>query len=357
MTLATGLTWPTALALAATFATALAFGLGLTPVAARWSRRVGLLDAPRPGEVQRLAIPRAGGHGIYLAFCAAVLLSLVLVPRDAEEGRRVVGLLLGIVVLVPLAVWDDFRRLGALPQLLGQVLVAFIPVAFGVTISSISNPFGPPPFGGVILLPAWVAVPATVAWLVLLMNAMNWLDTMDGLAGGVGAIAAVILFIVCLSLRQSTIAFLPLALAGACLGFVPYNFNPARVFMGTTGSMFLGYTLGVIAIIGGAKIASTMLVLGVPVLDAILVIVQRTLAGRHPWRGGDNAHLVHRLLGIGLTQRKIALLVYAICALFGWLATSLIRTEKFIAFAALAIVLAALVFYVRFRGSGSRLPA
>jgi UDP-GlcNAc:undecaprenyl-phosphate/decaprenyl-phosphate GlcNAc-1-phosphate transferase len=357
MSAVTGLTGPTSFALAGTFATALALSLGLTPLAAGWSRRVGLVDAPRPGELQREVIPRAGGHGIYLAFCAAVLLSLALAPRDAEEGRRVAGLLLGIVVLVPFAVWDDFRRLGALPQLAGQILVACIPVAFGVTISSISNPFAPPPFGGVLLLPTWVAVPATVAWLVLLMNAMNWLDTMDGLAGGVGAIAAVILFIVCLSLRQSTIAFLPLALAGACLGFVPYNFNPARVFMGTTGSMFLGYALGVIAIIGGAKIASTMLVLGVPVLDAILVVVQRTLAGRHPWRGGDNAHLLHRLYGVGLTQRKIALLVYAICALFGYLATTLIRTEKLIALGALAVVIGALVFYVRFRGSGSRLPA
>jgi UDP-GlcNAc:undecaprenyl-phosphate GlcNAc-1-phosphate transferase len=352
----TGLPAATALALSGTFALALGLGLVLTPLAARWSRRVGLVDAPRPGEVQRMAVPRAGGHGIYLSFCVAVLVSLALVPRDPAELGRITGLLLGLVLLVPFAVWDDFRRLGAMPQLVGQVLVALVPVAFGVTISSISNPFAPPPFGGVLLLPAWVAVPATVAWLVLLMNAMNWLDTMDGLAGGVGAIAAVILFVVCLSLRQSTIAFLPLALAGACLGFVPYNFNPARVFMGTTGSMFLGYALGVVAIIGGAKIASTMLVLGVPVLDSLLVITQRTLAGRHPWRGGDNAHLVHRLLGIGLTQRKIALIVYSICALFGYLATSLIRTEKLYAFGALAVVLGALIFYVRFRGSSS-LPA
>jgi UDP-GlcNAc:undecaprenyl-phosphate GlcNAc-1-phosphate transferase len=357
MTVVTDMPLSTSFALAATFATALALSLSLTPLAARWSRRVGLVDTPRPGEMQRDTVPRAGGHGIYLSFVVAVLLSLVLVTRDADEGRRVAGLLLGVALLVPFAVWDDFRRLGALPQLVGQILVACIPVAFGITISSISNPFAPPPFGGVFLLPPWVAIPATVAWLVLLMNAMNWLDTMDGLASGVGAIAAVILFVVCLSLRQSTIALLPLALAGACLGFVPYNFNPARVFMGTTGSMFLGFALGVIAIIGGAKIASTMLVLGVPVLDAILVVVQRTLAGRHPWRGGDNAHLLHRLHGIGLTQRKIALLIYAICALFGYLATTLIRTEKLIALGALAVVIGSLIFYVRFRGSNSRLPA
>jgi UDP-GlcNAc:undecaprenyl-phosphate GlcNAc-1-phosphate transferase len=332
-----------------TFALALAGGLVFTPLAARWSRAVGLVDRPRPGEVQRAATPRAGGHGIYLPFVIAVLVSLAIAPREPAELSRVVGLLLGVAALVPFAVWDDFKRLGPLPQLAAQLLVATIPVLFGVTINSISNPFAPPPFGGQILLPVWVAVPATIAWLVLMMNSMNWLDTLDGLAGGVGAIAGIILFLVSYSLRQSTIALLPLALGGACLGFMPYNFNPARVFMGTTGSMFIGYALGVVSIVGGAKIASTMLVLGVPVLDALFVILQRTLAGRSPFHGGDNAHLVHRLLGVGMSQRTIALLVYAICGLFGWLATSLIRTEKFYAFGALAVVLVALVVYVRLR--------
>jgi UDP-GlcNAc:undecaprenyl-phosphate/decaprenyl-phosphate GlcNAc-1-phosphate transferase len=340
-----GLTWQ----MAATFLVALAGGLSLTPLAMRWSRAAGLVDTPRPGEIQGAPTPRAGGHAIYLSFAGATLLSLALAPRDPGEMQRITGLLLGLALLVPFAVWDDFKRLGALPQLIGQLLVAAVPVLFGVSINSVSNPFAPPPFGGQILLPDWIAIPATIVWLVLMMNSMNWLDTMDGLAGGVGVIASIILFLVSLSLQQSTISLLPLALAGACLGFMPYNFNPARVFMGTTGSMFIGYALGVISIIGGAKIASTMLVLGVPVLDAIFVILQRSLAGRSPWRGGDNAHLVHKLLGVGLSQRAIALLVYAICALFGWLATSLIRTEKFYAFGALAIVLISLVAFVRLR--------
>ncbi len=342
--------------MAATFVVALAGGLLLTPLAMRLSHATGLVDAPRPGEVQRIATPRAGGHAIYLSFVVAVVLSLALAPRDPAELRRIAGLLLGLVLLVPFAVWDDFKRLHALPQLAAQLLVAAVPVAFGVSISSVSNPFAPPPFGGQLPLPVWIAIPATVAWLVLMMNSMNWLDTMDGLAGGVGVIASVILFLVSFSLHQSTISLLPLALAGACLGFMPYNFNPARVFMGTTGSMFIGYALGAIAIIGGAKIASTMLVLGVPVLDAIFVILQRSLAGRSPWRGGDNAHLVHKLLGVGLSQRTIALLVYAMCGLFGWLATSLIRTEKFYAFGALAAVLFALVVFVRLRDPQAAAP-
>lgn len=347
-----GLTWQ----MAATFGVAFVASLLLTPLVARWSVGLGLVDQPRPGELQRKPIPRAGGHAIYFSFVLATLASLAVAPRQPSETHRVVGLLVGVALLVPFATWDDFKRLGPLPQLVAHLLVATVPVLFGVTLNSVSNPFGPPPFGGQIVFPVWIAVPATIAWIVLMINSMNWLDTMDGLAGGVGGIAAVILFFVSVSLRQSTIALLPLALAGACLGFVPYNFNPARVFMGTTGSMFLGFALGVISIIGGAKIATTVLVLGVPVVDAVLVILRRSMAGRSPWRGGDNAHLVHRLLGVGLTQRQIALLVYAICALFGWLATSLIRTEKFYAFGAFAVVLGALVYYVRFR-SHTRVPA
>ena len=335
--------------LATTFLVAVATAGVLTPVAMRWSVATGLVDHPRPGEVQRTSVPRAGGHAIYLAFIAAVAFSLVIAPREEREWIRLAGLVAGIAVLVPFAVWDDFRRLGPFPQLLAQVLCATVPVLFGVTMSSISNPLAPPPFGGQIPLPAWVAVPATIIWLVLMMNSMNWLDTMDGLAGGVGAIASVFLVVVCIGLRQETIALLPVALAGACLGFIPYNFHPARVFMGTTGSMFLGYALGVIGLIGGAKLASTMLVLGVPVLDAVLVIVQRVAGGRSPFRGGDNAHLVHQLRMAGLGTRQIALLIYALCALCGVMATALVRVEKFYAFGALILAVAGLFAFVRVR--------
>jgi UDP-GlcNAc:undecaprenyl-phosphate GlcNAc-1-phosphate transferase len=254
-----------------------------------------------------------------------------------------------MAVLVPFAVWDDFRRLGPFVQLVAQLACATVPVLFGITMNSISNPLAPPPFGGQIPLPEWVAIPATITWLVLMMNSMNWLDTMDGLAGGVGAIASVFLVVVCVGLDQGSIALLPAALAGACLGFIPFNFHPAKVFMGTTGSMFLGYALGVIGVIGGAKVASTMLVLGVPVLDAILVIVQRLAGGRSPFHGGDKAHLVHQLRLAGLGTRQVALLVYALCALCGVMATALVRLEKFYAFGALALALAGLFAFVRVR--------
>jgi UDP-GlcNAc:undecaprenyl-phosphate GlcNAc-1-phosphate transferase len=337
------------LPIAATFAVALASAGFLTPAAMRWSVFVGLVDHPRAGEEQQMSVPRAGGHAIYIAFVIGILASLGMIGRDDREWVRLAGLAAGVAVLIPFAVWDDVRRLGPFVQLVAQFACATIPVLFGITMNSISNPLAPPPFGGQIPLPEWVAVPATIVWLVLMMNSMNWLDTMDGLAGGVGAIASVFLVVVCVGLDQWTIALLPAALAGACLGFIPFNFHPARVFMGTSGSMFLGYALGVIGVIGGAKVASTMLVLGVPVLDAILVIVQRLVGGRSPFHGGDKAHLVHQLRLAGLGTRQIALLVYALCAICGVMATALVRLEKFYAFGALALALAGLFAFVRVR--------
>ena len=283
-------------ALAIVFATSLVVGLVLTPVAARVGRRVGLLDRPRSGEVQQDALPRSGGYALAIAFLAGIAVSLLLVPHFPEEQRRVVGLIVGSLLLVPVALLDDIKRLSALPQLVAQITLALLATAFGITIASVSNPLAPGPFGSPIMLPALLVVPITVVWLVSLINTVNWLDTMDGLAAGVGAIAAGVLVLLSLSLGQVSVALLPAALAGACLGFIPYNFNPARVILGTSGSMLIGYALGVLSIIGGAKIAATVLVLGIPIVDVALVIWQRSRAGRSPMRGGDGA------LGLSLRE-------------------------------------------------------
>jgi UDP-N-acetylmuramyl pentapeptide phosphotransferase/UDP-N-acetylglucosamine-1-phosphate transferase len=160
-----------------------------------------------------------------------------------------------------------------------------------------------------------------------------------------------VLFLRSYELEQYAIAVLPLALVGACLGFLPYNFNPARVFAGSGGSYFLGYALAILAIIGGAKIATALMVLGLPILDTAVVILRRLLAGRSPFRGGDNAHLVHRLAQNGYSIRRIALLIYAFCALTGFLALALSGVIKLYLFAAVVLVFlgAAVVLAVRTR--------
>ena len=253
--------------------------------------RAGIVDRPRPGELQRWPRARTGGYGIVAAFLVGVGLSLVLMPRgDSDEAARLLGFAVGLAVVLPVALLDDRLRLGPRPQLLGQVLAAALPIPFGLYITDVSGPWGQ-----ILPLPILVAIPFTVVWVVGMINTLNWLDTVDGLAGGTAAIAAAILLWRSLDLGQYSVAVLPLALLAACLGFLAFNFNPARVFMGTSGSMFLGYALAMLAIFGGAKIATALMVLGIPILDTALVIVQRVVAGRSPFQGGDNAHLSHRL--------------------------------------------------------------
>jgi UDP-N-acetylmuramyl pentapeptide phosphotransferase/UDP-N-acetylglucosamine-1-phosphate transferase len=350
------------------FGVAFVAALICVPLAAAVGLAVGgtLVDHPRPGEVQRRPISRVGGYGLVAAFFIGLIAGLPILNGAADrfladgnlvgldimltEYRKWVGLALGAALLLPFAAWDDARRLPPLPQLIAQLGCAAIPIAFGVRLTTISNPlpFGPDPFNLGILV-----IPATVIWIVGMINTMNWLDTMDGLAGGVALISAAVLVAASLikrdglTERQDTVAVLSVALAGSCLGFLVYNFPPARIFMGTSGSMFLGYALGVISIIGGAKIATAVLVLGLPILDTAFVILRRLAAGRSPMQGGDGAHLVHRLLSSGLKVRQITLLVYTVTALFGALSVLFVREQRIIAFAALVIVVGAVIVFAQ----------
>lgn len=291
-----------------TFATSVA----LTPLVRRVGMRLGMVDRPRPGELQRWVVARTGGYALIGAFAIGVLASLVVLPRTDEEWTRLVGFGVGLAVVVPVAYLDDRLRLGPRPQLIGQLVAAALPIPFGLYIADISSPWGE-----IVTLPLLVAVPFTLIWTVGMINTINWLDTMDGLAGGITSIAALVLLVRTVDLGQYSVAVLPLALMAAAIGFLPYNFNPARIIMGTSGSMFLGYALALLAIFGGAKIATALMVLGLPIVDTALVIVQRLAAGRSPFRGGDSAHLVHRLARRGWGVRRIALTLYTGCLVLG----------------------------------------
>jgi len=182
-------------------------------------------------------------------------------------------------------------------------------------------------------------VTITLFWLGFMMNTVNWLDGLDGLAAGVCAVAALMIFIhAAFRLDQVSVSLLPLALLGAALGFLPYNFHPARVFMGTNGALFLGYTLGVLSIIGGAKMATVLLVMGLPLLDVVWQIVRRVSTGANPTRG-DRGHVHYRLLALGLSQRQIVLGYYLFCTLFGAIAlVTASRLFKLIALLVMAAV-------------------
>ena len=339
------------LGMAAVFGAAFLSAYLLTPLAERLCWRFGLVDHPRPGELQVRPAARAGGYAILAAFLVALLVSLFLFPRTPAEVIRLGGFLLGVALVVPFALWDDFKKLSPAIQMAGQLLIAAPPIALGIVIDSVAAP------GDLIGLPIFIALPITIFWIVGMINTLNFIDTMDGLATGIAAIAAAILFLRSFDLGQYSIALLPLALAGACIGFLPYNFNPARIFAGSGGSYFLGYALAVLAIIGGAKIATALMVLGLPIVDVAVVIFRRLLAGRSPFKGGDGAHLVHRMAAAGMTPRKIAFTVYVACALAGSLALSLSSTQKLYLFVGVAIILALLGAALVFRARRPAVPS
>ncbi len=296
------------------FVTALVISLGLTPLAARLAVRTGAVDLPAPRRVHDKPMPRFGGLPIFVAFVAAVGVSLVYPRSDPNEMLRLAGLLLGCTLVFAVGAIDDYHELKALPQLITQIIAAGIAVGSGVLILDIPNPFV-----GLLSFETWFAILFTLFWLVGTMNTVNWLDGIDGLAGGVIVIASAVMFIHTYNLGQHSLALLALALAGTVLGFLLFNFFPARIFLGSAGANVLGFTLGVLSIIGGAKVATALLVLGIPILDVAWQILSRLRAHKSPF-AADRGHLHHRLLDLGLSQRTIVILYYTFTAFFGALA-------------------------------------
>ena len=288
-----------------------------------------------------------------LAFVAAIL----------ATGQRWDGKLLAIVgaaaLLVVAGAFDDKRQpkqrdMSAALQLGLQLLAAGIVVLAGVTILDVRDPTADGPFGGVIALPMWAAVVLSLFWMAGMVNTVNFLDGLDGLAGGVVAIAAAVLAFVALKLGQHDVSVLGLALAGAAAGFLPHNFHPARIFMGTSGAWFLGFVLASLAIVGGAKLATALLVVGVPVLDVALLILMRVIAKQPVWQG-DRRHLHHRLLDTGLGHRGTVLLYYGLSAAFGLYALAFTRNRsaglglKIYGLAMLVVVMVAILVFLRRR--------
>lgn len=300
---------------ASIFGVACVLVIPLAIAAQRVGATLAVVDRPRQGENQPHEVPRTGGYAVFLAFWVAVLLSFLVSPaqieRLSEDNYRLIGVLLGSMVLLPFALVDDVRRLGPVPQLLGQAAAAIVPVVFGVRMEEVATPFGP------LAVPDALAGPLAALWIIGMINAINLLDGMDGLASGVVVIASTVLLIRTTWFDQASIAVLPLALAGSCFGFLTQNWHPSRVILGTSGSYFLGYMLGVITLVGGAKIGTAFLVLAVPILDVAWVIYRRIAQGRSPFRGGDSEHLAHRLRMLGLSDRRIVLAVYAVCGGIG----------------------------------------
>ena len=321
------------------FALALSVSLLLAPIAIWLARRFGITAKyggrhSSEGDVRR--VPKLGGIVLYGGFVVAVLAAQLLpVPRlDPYETIRLIGLLLGSTIMFVVGILDDFYDLSPLAQFAGQFLATATAILFQIFIEFFSNPFtgeqtAPWPF--------IVTVGISFFWLLFMMNTTNWLDGLDGLSGGVALIAGAMLFINSafrVEPAQTSVSLLHLALMGAALGFLFYNFYPARIFMGG-GAPLLGYMLGALAIIGGAKMATILLVMGLPLIDAIWQIVNRLRKGKSPF-SGDRGHLHFRLLDKGFSQRQIVLGYYLFCAFFGVL--TLITSSQLFKFIALGVL-------------------
>ncbi len=309
---------------------------GLTYSVKLIAEHLGIFDQPNERRVNTKAIPRLGGVAIVIAFLLTTL-GYVLASHRLEFDHtkfyifdlKLVGVIFGALVLLIVGIFDDIRGIKPIFKLLWHIVAATIVVVFGLTINYIRLPAGLH-----IELSNWVipfqlfhqtfnfvvwADLLTVFWIVLMINTLNFLDGLDGLASGVSVIAAISIFFLSLSLGQNAAALLALIFAGSVLGFIPWNFNPAKIFMGDSGSMFLGYLLGVLAVISGGKVATAFLVLGIPVLDVGWVALRRIFTGHSPFQA-DKFHLHHRLLAAGLTQRQAVLMLYLISAIFGGIA-------------------------------------
>lgn len=320
------------------FVIAAGVALLITPGVILLAAKTGAMDAPDARKVHKKPIPRIGGIGIYAAFMVAMLSVLSFVDVTAEVKTEIIGLVVGGSLIVLVGVIDDYKNLPAKVKLVGQIIAAAVLViAFDVRIDFITDPFGD------YIYTEWLAVPLTIFWIVGLTNTVNLIDGLDGLAAGVATIAAVTIMMVALQQSIMLVAVLTAALAGAAFGFLYYNFNPARIFMGDSGSMFLGFMLAGISVIGAVKSAATIalivpiLALGLPILDTTFAIVRR-------YRGGvpifkpDKGHLHHRLLDLGFTQRQAVLLMYVISALLGLSAVALTEVSNQLAIIIVCVV-------------------
>ncbi|MBR2071686.1 MAG: undecaprenyl/decaprenyl-phosphate alpha-N-acetylglucosaminyl 1-phosphate transferase [Phascolarctobacterium sp.] len=278
----------------------------LTPYIKKLAFKIGAVDRPDNRKVHKKIMPRLGGFAIYIAFMIGCVASM-------EITWDIFGILLGGTLIVALGVADDVYQLPAKVKLLGQIAAACVLVIFDIRIEWVNNPLG-----GYFYLDM-LSIPFTIFWVISFTNVVNLIDGLDGLAAGVSAIASLTVILVAVQMGYFHVAVLTAALAGAIIGFIRYNFNPATIFMGDTGSMFIGYMLAAISVYGAVKTAATIalivpaIALGLPILDTAFAIMRRYVNGR-PIFQPDKGHLHHRLLATGMSHKETVLFMYGITA-------------------------------------------
>lgn len=292
----------------------------MTPPVKRFAELVGAIDIPKDERrVHNHPIPRMGGLAIFLGFVISLLL---FVPMSTQ----VMGMLLGAVIIAVMGAVDDIVSLNAWVKLAGQVLAALVAIRCGIVFDAISNPNF---FSDITTIPiGFLSIPLTLLWIIACTNAVNLIDGLDGLAVGVSGISSLTMLVVALFVSEPSISIILAALTGACVGFMPYNMNPAKIFMGDVGSQLLGFVLSTVSIMGLFKFHAIisflvpLLALAVPLADTIFAFFRRIFRGQSPFHA-DKGHFHHRLLAMGLNQKQAVAVLYGVSAVLGLLAVLL----------------------------------
>jgi len=322
------------------FAAAALIAVLTTPLAQRLGERLGLVDRPGGRRQHEGAVARIGGLGLFAGFFLTALGLYLGGAARQNYDLPLIGVLVGTAFVCLGGLADDRFQLKAPPQFAIQLGAAVIAIACTVWIEIVTLPFaeGPPqPF------PWYLTYPLTIAWIVGMMNTVNFLDGLDGLAAGVGSIAAALFAVHLTSVWQNyELAYYALALCGACVGFLLFNFHPARVFLGSAGAMTLGYALATLSILAPARVMTALLILVIPIADTTFLVFDRWRHGRSPFQG-DRGHLHYRLMDLGLSQRQIVLGYWMFCGVFGALVLALPRLYKLVALGVLGVFVFALL--------------
>ncbi len=328
-------------AYAFTFLVALVVTFVLTPVVKNLAIKIGAVDKPDARKVHHGLIPRLGGLAIYAGFMVSAIATI-------GFTYDMVGIMLGATFLIIVGITDDVVSLPPKIKLLGQIIAAAIPVViFNINIEWVDLPRF-----GFIFLPEIISLPLTIFWIVGFINTVNLIDGLDGLAAGIATIASIAIALLAFQMGQWVAAAAMVAMTGACLAFLQYNFNPAKIFMGDTGSMFLGYVIASISVMGSMKTAAAavlivpLLALAVPITDTLLAIVRRKSSGV-PIFSPDKNHLHHRLLAKGLNQKQVVLIMYALTAFFSCVALMVIHLSLWVGVAIVAIALILFLLWAR----------
>ena len=312
----------------------------ITPLVRKIACKFSIVSIPKDKRrVHNKTMPLMGGLAIYISFLICMLL------KKGVISHSEIGILIGASIVAFYGVLDDKYELRPLHKLAFQILATVVLMSFGIKINNLTNPFS---VGGTSIPMNWVSYPLTLFWVVGITNAVNLIDGLDGLAAGIACIASLTIFVIALINGRDEAAFLTIILSGAIIGFLPYNFNPASIFMGEVGSALLGFLLAAISMEGAFKsaagfvIAVPILALGVPIYDTLFAIVRRKINGK-PISVADKGHLHHRLLAMGLSQRQSVVIMYLISAFLGGIAIIAMQISPKFSYLLLGLVVIAFI--------------